>query len=133
MKKLILAVSLILGCAPASYAGISAIGQDIYDNTHLTLLKSANVAYFYDLGSGTDKNSQAGLLDHVFSYRFVSASIGWRTPTVGGTGILVAGPTFHLDKLLAFAAPSFVGYVNTIVPSSAQDFWDSLFAGLSTG
>ena len=133
MNKSVLALILLLGVVGKSWAGLSSIGEDIMDNTKVTILQSANVAYFYDLGEGTDKNSQAGLLDHVITYRFLSASVGWRTPTVGASGILVAGPSFRLDKLLAQVAPEAVGYLNSFIPDSAKGFWDSLFAGIDTG
>lgn len=132
MKKLMMAMALMVGCSPA-WAGISDIGKKLYDDTKVTLLESANVAYFYDLQNGNDKTSQGGVIDHVFTYQFLTADIGWRNTLEGGNGVGIGGIGIKLDTLCKMVIPTFVDYVDSIVPSSASSFWKASFVGLNTG
>lgn len=133
MKKVLLTLGLLITGITPSFAGLSDIGKDVVDNTRLTILQKAQIAYFYDLGQGNDKTSQGGVIDHIFTYRFLSLDMGWRNSLSGGNGMGVGGVGVQIDELVRTVAPTFVDYVNALVPASAQGFWKSTFVGIDTG
>lgn len=134
MKKLYILIGLLMMFPKTGNAGVlSNIGSDLYNNTRVTLLQSAYPAYFYDLGAGSSKGSQGGVIDHVITYKFISADMGWRSAFDGGAGFGVGGVGIQLDQLASLVLPTAVKYVNSIIPPSAQGFWQALFVGLDTG
>lgn len=134
MKKLAMALAIMFLTSAAHAMSWGEMYRDVRDQTKVTVLSGAEVGYFYSLVEGSDKTSQAGVVNHVFTYRFLSADVGWKGALSGkeiGTGI--GGGSISFDKVVALSFPNYTEWIRGFVPESAMPFWRALYLGAYGG
>ena len=134
MKKLILAVSILLGCAPASYAlSFGELKDQIVDQTKVTIFTEGGVASFYDFSVGRSNAVRAGAISHVLTNRFIQADLGWAGGFDGHTdGILTGGPSVRLDRMFTTFLPDTSSTLKYLIPSVLQKLYVGAGIGWST-
>lgn len=135
MKKLTLAVFCLLcwlsGGMVQAY-GLGDLASEVWDQTHLTILKSATPANFYNVRKG---RHEGGMTTAVFTYRegILTVDGGFSQPyDISKRTNPVIGGSVHIDRLIAQAFPSFSEVSYLFVPASARPFWDKLTIGVYT-
>jgi len=132
MKKLLLAVSLLLAaCAPSSALSFSDIGRDIRDHTKLPLLESGQPSYFYNIG---DQINSAAFTTPLISYRSLSGVVGW----AGGyddktVGTFLAGGQMSIHQFIKDTFPDFFSTLGDILPESVARVADKVRVGPAVG
>lgn len=127
MKKLLVVLALL---AVPKFAFAYSFGN-LYDDTKVTVLKSASLGHFYSLQEG---KSMFEATDAVLTCRFITFDLGYTTGfNSGERGSILGGPTVHLDKLLAEFTSVPAITTKIFIPESAVPFWDKVYLGFRTG
>lgn len=125
MKKLFLILALVLAPRWAFALTPTEIGQDIVNQSRITFLKQAQLGWGWNLKQD-DAGAPTAILG-IYSYRFISANIGWHDPYNQADGYYPSPMVgVALDGLTRAIAPDFSDQVKGYVPAVLQPLWSQL-------
>lgn len=108
MKKLILALTLFVGCAPSWASTLSDAIDSMQENTKFTALDGVAVGSFQSFKQGNDTASQGSITSHVLTYKgILTLDLSWAYAFTGskdGTGL--GGPGIKIRELLMTMFPT---------------------------
>ena len=132
MKKILLALGLLLMSANVKASTVGELFDTIVTNPHFTILESVRPIYFYD---AIEKQHQGGAASD-----FYQIGNGWLTATAGWVdsiedttqkGGAILGGTVHAGALFKIFFPDAMQKTKEFLPESSWKFVDSLDAGFA--
>lgn len=128
MKKYIVAILMLSGCAPLGAFTLSDIRNQVVDQTKLTITKSGGPAAFYDAVNGDDPSLKEGVVDHVLTNRYITLDLAWFSSD-NKNGLFIAGPGIVVNDLISTLSPSISEKIKGFVPQ----LFEPLNVGLGLG